>query len=381
MTSQTPLNIDGEHIYGVRRMDSPDATDDARVLARLDAFQLFRERARARIPDWDVQSSAEAAAVAEILRLVEGVPLSIELAAAWVSSQTLNEIVTGLSKRLSLLKRRGAGGSARHASMTACLDYSFGLLSGEAKELFPKLAVFTSGFFAEDVAVCGTPSASSVLISLHERSLLVRQEILGRTRYSMLATVQEFAGDELLQSSAAEPLKRDHAQYFPKVLGSADRQLGGRDYAAALERIAADFGNFEAGMRESQNRGKHRAVMDYASHLADYLRINGRFSDRLKLMLAARAAAAKLDASSIARADNNLGNAYARLPTGDRGENLKRAIECYEAALRVRTERDFPQDWAGIQNNLGSAYADLPTGDRGENLKRAIECYEAALRV
>jgi tetratricopeptide (TPR) repeat protein len=67
--------------------------------------------------------------------------------------------------------------------------------------------------------------------------------------------------------------------------------------------------------------------------------------------------------------------------TGDREENLKRAIDCYEKALRVRTEHDFPNDWATIQNNLGSAYSQLPTGDRGENLKRAIDCYEAALRV
>jgi hypothetical protein len=77
---------------------------------------------------------------------------------------------------------------------------------------------------------------------------------------------------------------------------------------------------------------------------------------------------------------NNLGNVYARLPTGDRGENLKRAIQCYEAALRVRTEREFPQDWATTQNNLGGAYINLPTGDRGENVKRAIRCYESAAR-
>jgi tetratricopeptide (TPR) repeat protein len=78
---------------------------------------------------------------------------------------------------------------------------------------------------------------------------------------------------------------------------------------------------------------------------------------------------------------NNLGNAWCNMPTGDRGENLGRAIVCYEAALRVLTEQDFPQDWAMIQNNLGVAWCNMPTGDRGENLGRAIVCYEAALRV
>lgn len=82
-----------------------------------------------------------------------------------------------------------------------------------------------------------------------------------------------------------------------------------------------------------------------------------------------------------AMAQNNLGSAYIDLPTGDRGDNLGKAIECYEAALRVYTEKGFPQQWATTQNNLGAAYAQLPTGDRNENLKRAIRHFEAALRV
>ena len=78
---------------------------------------------------------------------------------------------------------------------------------------------------------------------------------------------------------------------------------------------------------------------------------------------------------------NNLGNAYRGLPTGDRGKNLARAIACYERALTVWTKGAHPVDWAGTQNNLGLAYAGLPTGDRGENLARAIACYEQALTV
>lgn len=82
----------------------------------------------------------------------------------------------------------------------------------------------------------------------------------------------------------------------------------------------------------------------------------------------------------IAGSQNNLGAAYRNLPTGDRGENLKKAIVCYEAALRVHTERDFPVEWAMTQNNLGIVYQNLPTGDRSENLKKAIACYETAIR-
>jgi tetratricopeptide (TPR) repeat protein len=78
---------------------------------------------------------------------------------------------------------------------------------------------------------------------------------------------------------------------------------------------------------------------------------------------------------------NNLGIAYRDLPGEDRGNNFRRAIACYEAALQVQTREAFPVKWAMIQNNLGSAYGSLPGGDRGDNLRRAIACYEAALEI
>jgi len=82
-----------------------------------------------------------------------------------------------------------------------------------------------------------------------------------------------------------------------------------------------------------------------------------------------------------AMTQNNLGNAYSYLPIGDRGENLRKAVRCYENALRVYSENDFPQEYAGTQDNLGVAYLNLPTGDRGENLRNAVRCHENALRV
>jgi tetratricopeptide (TPR) repeat protein len=82
-----------------------------------------------------------------------------------------------------------------------------------------------------------------------------------------------------------------------------------------------------------------------------------------------------------AMAQNNLGLAYAALPDGDRSAQLQRAMDGYAAALRVYTEQDSPAKWAMIQCNLGVAYQSLPAGDKGENLAKAAACYEAALRV
>ena len=75
---------------------------------------------------------------------------------------------------------------------------------------------------------------------------------------------------------------------------------------------------------------------------------------------------------------NNLGNAYAALPTGERGANLEQAIGCYQEALTAYTAEAAPLDYAMTQNNLGLAYANLPMGDRAANLEKALECAEAA---
>jgi len=126
VTSQTPLNIEGEQLYRAPPMEIPAGAADANPLAGSDAFALFRERARIRVHDRDVRSPAEIAAVADILRLIDGIPLAIELAAAWVGSKTLAEIRSGHGNRLNLLKRSRFGASDHHQSMRACLDYSFG---------------------------------------------------------------------------------------------------------------------------------------------------------------------------------------------------------------------------------------------------------------
>ena len=82
-----------------------------------------------------------------------------------------------------------------------------------------------------------------------------------------------------------------------------------------------------------------------------------------------------------AQTQNNLGNAWLGLPTGDRTSNLENAIACYESALRVRTEQEFPEGWAMAQNNLGIAWDEQPAGDRAKNIGKAISYYESALSI
>lgn len=83
----------------------------------------------------------------------------------------------------------------------------------------------------------------------------------------------------------------------------------------------------------------------------------------------------------FAATQGNLANAYLALESDNRVEDFQRAVDCYRAALRVYTEEEMPDEWAAVQNNLGNAYRLFPAGNRSENLESAIECYRASLRV
>jgi predicted ATPase/class 3 adenylate cyclase len=384
VTSQRLLGVDGEQQFEVLPMAAPviqpDITPEA--LDPLDGFQLFRDRARLKKSDWE-PSLAEGPCVAEILALTDGVPLSIELAAGWVGRISLPTLRDGLRrKRAGFLKRTGPTiEEKRHVSIQACIDWSFGLLLPEERELLGGISVFVGGFFPEDVAqVCGERNASAILDSLQAQSFLQSEESLVKTRYSMLPTVREYAVEKI--GDKAEALRRRHSEHFLKVLDFADDQIRGKEQMAGIGRVSADLDNIRAGMEFVLEVADYRSVVYYAQAFENYLRKKARFAESLlRGQQGLNAAQALNDAKLIATCHNNLGIAYQVLPTGDRGANLQQAIACFEAALRVHTEREFPVDWAMTQNNLAAAYGDLPTGDRAANLKQAIACFEAALRV
>jgi predicted ATPase len=383
-TSQELLGVDGEQQFEVTPMPTAASASVETIdaLSVFDSFKLFQDRARLQKPDWS-PSPTDVRVVAEILESTDGVPLLIELAAAWVGRIALPTLRDGLTQRRSdYLKRSGPGVSERrHASSEACFDWSFNLLVPEEQRLFSRLSVFVGGCFAEDAAeVCEQNNAAVVLDSLRRRSLLSSGESFGQTRYRMLPTIREYATRKLGSESAQ--FRQRHSEYFFQVLDHADDQIRGAEQFRGLARVTADLENILEGMSAAVAAADHRRTVRYAHSFGTYLRLTSRYSDGLEsARRGLRSAEALNDRALIASSHNNLGAAYGDLPTSNQSDNLRRAIECYEAALSVYTEREFPRDWASTQNNLGTAYGTLPTGDRGQNLRRATECFQAALRV
>jgi predicted ATPase/class 3 adenylate cyclase len=201
VTSREPLQLEPEQRYPVE----PLPQDDAAV--------LFVERARAVVPGF-----RPAAAVGEICRRLDGLPLAIELAAARVALLDPDELLARLDRRLPLLASRSRAVPARQRTLRATIEWSYELLDPAEQELFRRLAVFQGTFSLEAAeAVCA--AELETLESLLVKNLVRRW---GSGRLGMLDTIREYALERLDDSPEAEELHRRHADYVLALLQDAN---------------------------------------------------------------------------------------------------------------------------------------------------------------
>ncbi|HET8796866.1 MAG TPA: adenylate/guanylate cyclase domain-containing protein, partial [Thermoanaerobaculia bacterium] len=373
-TSRHALGVDGEAIVELEPMIVRAAD-----LAPLDSYRLFVELARRRDARWEPEDDV---AMSDVLAATDGLPYLIELVAPVAPKRRLRQLADELKTSLRNVEARvkGSARPARHASVQACLEWALARLPEGERSALPRLAIFAGGFDAE-AAETITATPVTALDVLFDASLLQFDRASGR--YGMLPTTRELARDLLDQEQAAT-LDAAHARFFIDGLVRANRALqakGGESQRKARRWIDAELPNVQQAVAWAEARDPElfaRAVPAFGI----YLHQTCRYSELVRLQEESlRRQNAETDPEAWAMTQNDLGVAYWSLPSGDRGENLAKAITCFEAALRVYTERDFPAEWARTQNNLGNAYWKLPSGDRGENLAKAIACYEAALRV
>ncbi len=172
------------------------------------------------------------------------------------------------------------------------------------------------------------------------------------------------------------------ADHFLTLAKEHGPRLKGPDYREALDALDAAYPNLAAARQAAVETENWPRVRGFAYALQNYFMHRRLCADWIAWTEAGLEACRRLgDEAGAAAMYNNLGLAYAALPGGDRGENLARAIACYQEALRFWTPEAAPLQYAMTQNNLGNAYWNLPTGDRGENLARAIACYTEALKI
>jgi hypothetical protein len=180
---------------------------------------LFVDRAHSVVSDFSLAQPGEADAVVEICRRLDGIPLAIELAASRMASMTAGEVRDRLDQRFRLLvgSRRGL---ARHQTLRHAVAWSYDHLDDAEKVLLERCSVFAGGFDLQSAcAVAGFDDADDLAVldlldALVRKSLLVADRSSGRTRYSMLETIRQFAEEQLVASGAADTVRTAHARHF-----------------------------------------------------------------------------------------------------------------------------------------------------------------------
>jgi predicted ATPase/class 3 adenylate cyclase len=211
-TSREGLRVADEQAWLVPSLDVGAGTDSA-------AVALFVERARGEASQFSVATPDEAAAVLEICRRLDGIPLAIELAASRMASMTASEVRDRLDQRFRLLvgSRRAL---ERHHTLRHAVAWSFELLDDTEKALLERCSVFAGGFDLQSAcAIAGSDDADDLAVldlldALVRKSLLVADRSAGHTRYSMLETIRQFAEEQLVARGQASEIRAAHSRYF-----------------------------------------------------------------------------------------------------------------------------------------------------------------------
>jgi predicted ATPase len=261
-TSREGLGLGDEQVW-------PVPTLDVRAGGESSAVTLFVDRACTVAPQFSVTHPDEAAAVLEICRRLDGIPLAIELAASRMSSMTASEVRDRLDQRFRLLvgSRRSL---ERHQTLRHAVAWSYDHLDESEQVLLKRCSVFAGGFDLE--SACSVAESDDdyaildTLDALVRKSLLIADRASGRTRYSMLETIRQFAEDELAADGTADSARTAHAAYFAAreadvlALWDSPRQRDAYDW------FTAELANLRSAFRWAADHGD----LDVAAPIAAY---------------------------------------------------------------------------------------------------------------
>jgi predicted ATPase len=262
VTSREVLRLSGEREFPVPPLSLPErrVTHSTDALAGSEAVRLFVDRAQAVRPDFTLTDEL-VPVVTEICRRLDGLPLAVELAAAWIRTLAPEAIADRLDRRLNLLTGGARDLPQRQRTLRATLEWSYDLLDEADRSLFERLGVFAGGWTLDAAeAVCAGDVASDViegLASLVEKSMVRRARAApGEPGFEMLETIREFAVERLESRGDAERVRRAHASFFLRMALDAEPLLRTGEQDRTVERLAAENDNLRAAMRWSLDRGE-----------------------------------------------------------------------------------------------------------------------------
>ena len=283
-TGREPLSLRAEQRYPVSPLGlpAPATLGDADALARVDAVALFCERAGAHDPDFDLDD-ANATAVAEICRRVDGLPLAIELAAARCEVLSAGEIAERLQDALGALGTGARDAPARQQTLRATIDWSHQLLSDAEKQCFARFAVFAGGATVQ-AAETITHAGLATLEGLAAKNLLVRgQHAHTPTRLEMLETIRAYASDRFASAPDLDAVREDHYHYYVAIAHrhGDERALWGAEGKEHLTHLDAEIDNMHAALGWAIGQANAERALAMAAALGCYWVTRNRYADAM----------------------------------------------------------------------------------------------------
>ena len=350
-TSREGLRVADEQLWPVPSLDVGAGIDSA-------AVSLFVERAQAVSPRFSVTDADEAAAVVEICRRLDGIPLAIELAASRMASMTAIEVGDRLDQRFRLLvgSRRGL---ERHHTLRHAVAWSYDLLDDAGKAVLARCSVFAGGFDLESacaVADSGDDFATlDLLDALVRKSLIIADRSTGRTRFSMLETIRQFAEEQLVASGAATEARAEHAHHFAERGGDILALWDSPRQREAYDWFTTELANLRSAFRWAAEQGD----LDTAATIAIYAAFLGIWVDNYEPI----AWAEELIEPARAVDHPRLAALYVMACVCWNAGRIEAAVGYSDAAQRViasgRHEVPF-----GIEGVVGTAYLTIGQPER-----------------
>ncbi len=350
-TSRRRLALPQEQLFALQGLPCPDAEDDDRLDA-FDAARLFIRAAQRVEPGF--APAAEATAIAEICRLVDGLPLALELAAAWTRAMPCAAIADELRRGTELLSIADPARPARHASIAAVFEQSWSQLGDAERHALAALSVCRGGFTAAAARQVAAASAP-VLASLVDRSLLRKAEG-GRLQQHPL--LLQFAAERLAPGAAQARAADAHAAHYLNRLAALAPALRRADRDAMRE-TDLEFENLRAAWVHAGQAGMGDLLGRCAVALMHHCDHRGRAAEGRRLLAdAAQAPALALDPRVRARLQAYAAHLAYRLDRYDE------AIVEAEAVLAGAAGNEDQRAWAQCHRLLGAAHLQLGRLDR-----------------
>lgn len=287
VTSTRPLNLQAEWVFELAGLAypsgflPPDASwEDYGAVA---LFLHLARRAGGRLTG----AESERAAVVRLCQAVEGLPLAIELAAAWSAAWPPQALVDRIEQGLDPLAAGPRDLPPRHRSLQAVFDHSWRLLEGDERAALARVAVFQGGF--EEAAVLQVTGASAAVL----RSLAVRS-VLRRApdgRWDMHPYLRPYAAGRLREVGQDEDARGKHLSYFLELAESAVSGLAGPEQVAWQARLEREHGNLRAALGWALDQGQVEAAARLCCGIWYFWSLGGHYSEGRHWLARVRAAA------------------------------------------------------------------------------------------